>query len=63
VESEGVQANPYGAYSLLSSALVLQRLASGLDVDPDAFRKGKGGSIEWKDERWEMGIIKDGDLG
>jgi hypothetical protein len=57
VEEHGSKANPYGQYSLLSSALVLQRLATGLDVDPDAFGDGKGGSIEWKGKRWEMGIL------
>jgi hypothetical protein len=62
VEKEGVQANTFGAYSLLSSALVLQRLATGLDVDPDAFPEGKGGSIEWKGERWPMGILQEGDV-
>ena len=57
-----MQAHPFGPYSLLSSALVLQRLASGLDIDPDAFADGKGGSIEWKGERWEMGILGQGNL-
>lgn len=57
VEEHGVQSNPYGQYSLLSSALVLQRLATGLDIDPDAFLHGKGGSIEWKGKRWYMGVL------
>jgi hypothetical protein len=62
LEEEGPRANPYGAYSLLSSALVMQRLATGLDVDPDAFADGNGGSIEWEGKRWEIGILKEGDL-
>ncbi|UZJ52156.1 hypothetical protein CBS101457_001476 [Exobasidium rhododendri] len=63
IEAEGPTANPYGAYSLLSSALVLQRLATGLDVDPDAFVDGEGGSIEWDCQRWRIGIIQKDDLG
>lgn len=63
VEEGGSTANSYGKYSLLSSALVLQRLATGLDVDPEAFKEGKGGSIEWKGKRWEMGVISGGELG
>ncbi|PWN33864.1 uncharacterized protein FA14DRAFT_108073, partial [Meira miltonrushii] len=52
--------HPYGAYSLLSSALVLQRLATGLDIDPDAFADQHGGSIEWHGKRYNMGIVQDG---
>ena len=52
--------HPYGAYSLLSSDLVLQRLASGLDIDPDAFVNHQGGSIEWHGKRYAMGIVQDG---
>lgn len=52
--------HPYGAYSLLSSALVLQRLATGLDIDPDAFADHHGGSIEWHGKRYNMGIVQDG---
>jgi Domain of unknown function (DUF4505) len=52
--------HPYGAYSLLSSALVLQRLASGLDIDPVSFADHQGGSIEWKGKRYTMGIVQDG---
>lgn len=60
VKQGGLAANSYGEYSLLSSALVLQRLATGLDVDPEAFQEGKGGSIEWEGKRWDMGIITGG---
>lgn len=52
--------HPFGAYSLLSSSLVLQRLASGLEIDPDLFAEQQGGSIEWHGKRYNMGIIQDG---
>lgn len=47
----------YGPLSLLGSNLVLSRLADGLEIDPDAFEKGKGGSIEWKGRRYELGLL------
>lgn len=58
---EEAAANPFNTYSLLSSALVLQRLATGLDLDPDQFDRGAGGSVEWKGQRYEMGILSDAD--
>ena len=56
---ENSKNHPYGTYSLLSSSLVLERLADGLEIDPNSFEQGKGGSIEWKGKRYSMGIIED----
>lgn len=47
----------YGSLSLLGSNLVLSRLAEGLDIDPDAFERGVGGSIEWKGQRYDLGLL------
>ncbi|EST09291.1 Protein of unknown function DUF4505 [Kalmanozyma brasiliensis GHG001] len=47
----------YGRLSLLGSNLVLTRLADGLDIDPDAFERGEGGSIEWKGRRYKLGLL------
>lgn len=47
----------YGGLSLLGSNLVLSQLAEGLEIDPDAFEKGLGGSIEWKGERFQLGLL------
>lgn len=55
-EDEGEQR--YGSLSLLGSNLVLSTLAEGLEIDPDAFEKGSGGSIEWKGERYQLGLLK-----
>ncbi|SPO30950.1 uncharacterized protein UTRI_05426_B [Ustilago trichophora] len=48
----------YGKLSLLGSNLVLSRLADGLEIDPDAFERGQGGSIEWQGKRYELGLLK-----
>lgn len=57
-KSEGERQSRYGQLSLLGSNLVLSRLAEGLEIDPDAFEKGSGGSIEWKGQRYELGLLK-----
>ncbi len=45
---------------LACSNLVLSRLAEGLDIDPDAFDHGVGGSIEWKGRRYKLGLLGKG---
>ncbi|GAC98097.1 hypothetical protein PHSY_005686 [Pseudozyma hubeiensis SY62] len=56
-EGEGEDEQRYGSLSLLGSNLVLSTLAEGLEIDPDAFEKGSGGSIEWKGERFQLGLL------
>ncbi|KAJ9474495.1 hypothetical protein PHBOTO_004970 [Pseudozyma hubeiensis] len=56
-EGEGQGEQRYGSLSLLGSNLVLSTLAEGLEIDPDAFEKGSGGSIEWKGERYQLGLL------
>lgn len=58
---QGASYHPYGAYSLLSSNLVLQRLASGLELDIDCFADGVGGSIEYKGRRYDLGLLSEED--
>ncbi|TKY88653.1 hypothetical protein EX895_002284 [Sporisorium graminicola] len=47
----------YGSLSLLGSSLVLSKLAEGLEIDPDVFDRGIGGSIEWKGHRYDLGVL------
>lgn len=51
------RASPYGKYSLLGSNLVLSRFADGLEIDPDVFHEGQGGSIEWHGRRYQLGLL------
>ena len=60
---EGVP-SPYGRYSLISSYAVLQRLAQGLDIDPELHqgeRRDDGrpcaGTVEWRGERHRLGLL------
>ncbi|GAK66206.1 uncharacterized protein PAN0_012d4428 [Moesziomyces antarcticus] len=57
---DSTEVQRYGALSLLGSNLVLSRLAEGLDIDPDAFEHGVGGSIEWKGRRYKLGLLGKG---
>ncbi|ETS62270.1 hypothetical protein PaG_03343 [Moesziomyces aphidis] len=57
---DSAEVQRYGALSLLGSNLVLSRLAEGLDIDPDAFDHGVGGSIEWKGRRYKLGLLGKG---
>ncbi|SJX64788.1 uncharacterized protein SRS1_15213 [Sporisorium reilianum f. sp. reilianum] len=58
--SKTSSAERYGSLSLLGSNLVLSRLAEGLEIDPDAFDRGVGGSIEWKGQRYDLGLLGSG---
>lgn len=49
--------SPYGKHSLLGSNLVLSRFAEGLEIDPDQFHRGQGGSIEWNGRRYQLGVM------
>ncbi|KAJ1042363.1 hypothetical protein NDA10_002286 [Ustilago hordei] len=56
--AEGTETgSKYGSLSLLGSNLVLSRLAEGLEIDPYAFEKGLGGSIEWQGRRYNLGLL------
>ncbi|CAO1613265.1 unnamed protein product [Sympodiomycopsis kandeliae] len=54
--------SPYGRYSLLSSSLVLSQFSEGLEVDPDLFHRGQGGSVQWRGDKYDIGVLKEGDL-
>lgn len=54
---DGNAESRYGSLSLLGSNLVLSRLAEGLEIDPDGFEQGRGGSIEWQGKRYELGLL------
>lgn len=56
--SQPSEVQRYGSLSLLGSNLVLSRLAEGLDIDPDAFERGVGGSIEWQGCRYSLGLLR-----
>ncbi|KAI3627043.1 hypothetical protein CBS14141_001044 [Malassezia furfur] len=54
--------DPYGKYSLVSSYVVLQRLASGLDIDlerTDVLPNGRpcAGTLTWHGRTYEMGVL------
>lgn len=55
---DGEKGQKYGSLSLLGSNLVLSKLAEGLEIDADAFERGIGGSIEWKGERYKLGLLR-----
>ena len=49
--------SPYGPYSLLRSALVLDHFADSLELDEKA-----GGSYEYDGKRYAIGTLKDEDV-
>ncbi|GAA5846552.1 hypothetical protein JCM5353_005351 [Sporobolomyces roseus] len=49
--------SPYGPYSLLRSALVLDHFAGSLELDEKS-----GGTYEYEGERYEIGTLKDDDV-
>lgn len=54
--------NPFGLYSLMSSALVLDKLASDLRLDPEHFCQKNGGSIVWHGQTFEIGLLEEDDV-
>lgn len=55
--NSNVEASKYGSLSLLGSNLVLSRLAEELDIYPEKFDQGEGGSIEWNGRRYRLGLL------
>jgi len=58
---EPLPPKPFGPYSLVSSSLVLDNFSQGLNLTPETFDQGKGGTIEWKGKKWEIGVLQPGD--
>lgn len=54
--SDSPLASPFGPYSLISSDVVVTHFASDLDVDES------GGTVLWQGKRWEVGVLREGDV-